>query len=456
MKMRLLFTLVAVFLFNPYSLSAKEYSLNELFTLSLQKSELIRIAEEDVFISERGEDRAVSSFLPVLSAFGEHTRYIKEKRQAGFLLQPDYTNEWGLRLNQTLSLGGREITSFRIAKEETERSKHALHSAKESFLLTVATRFYAVLRAKKEVEITGTNLERLTKHRDAAAKRYEVGEGTKTVLLRAEAELAGARSERIKSENNLKISKTILEKTAGIIGEYELKEPVPGVDYHLPEQGIVHFGFLEECKMTILDCLKETAFSERAELKSFEIQKRISEDEITFARGSYWPDLSLEGVYARQENEPASTFGLNERTYGVVKLNFPFFEGGLRRSEVSEARAKHRQAEYRYTDLKKIIGVEVENSYLIVNREASVLEHLRAEVEYATDNYKLVTKQFKHGLADSIDVIDANTLLVTAERDYVNARYVYQLALLRLKRVTGMLYESVFRNQQSAVSDQHN
>jgi outer membrane protein len=450
MKMRLLFILVAVFVLNPYSLPAKEYSLNELYTLSLQKSELIRIAEEDVFISERGEDRAVSSFLPDLSAFGEHTRYIKEKRQSGFLLQPDYTNDWGLRLDQTFSLGGREFTSFRIAKEETERSRHELHSAKEEFLLTVATRFYAVLRAKKEVEITGANLERLTQYRNAAAKRLEFGEGTKTVLIRAEAELAGARSERIKSDNNLKISKTILEKTAGISGEYELKEPEPGVDYDLPEQGTVHFDFVSgDCSSTMLDCLKKTAFSERGELKSVEIQKKISEDEITFARGSYWPDLSLEGVYARQENEPASTFGLTERTYGVVKLNFPFFEGGLRKSEVSEARAKRRQAEYRYTDLKKRIGVEVENSYLIVIREASVLEHLKAEVEYATDNYTLVTKQFKHGLADSIDVIDANTLLVTAERDYTNARYVYQLALLRLKRATGKLYKSV-------IGDQHN
>jgi len=447
MRMRVLFTFVAVLFFNPLGLFAKEYSLSELYKLSLHKSEIIRIAEEDVFISERGEDRAVSSFLPTLSAFGEHTRYRQEKRQSGLLLQPDYTNEWGLRLDQTLSLGGREVTSFRIAKEETERSRHALHSAKEEFLLTVATRFYAVLRTKKEVEITGANLERLKKYRDAAAKRLEVGEATKTVLLRAEAELAGAQSERIQSENNVKIAKTILEKTAGISGDYVLKEPEPGVDYYVPEQGLVHFDFLEECTMTVLECLKKTAFSERAELKSVEIEKKITEDEITFAKGSYWPDLSLEGVYARQESEPASTFGLDETAYGMVKLNFPFFEGGLRRSEVSEARARQRQAEYRYTDLKKTIGVEVENSYLIVIREASVLEHVKAEMEYAMDNYKLVTKQFQHGLADSIDVIDANTLLVSAERDYANARYVYQLALLRLKRVTGMLYKSEIGSQ---------
>jgi outer membrane protein TolC len=163
MKTRLIFIVAAALLVSPASLYAKEYSLNELYTLSLERSELIRIAEEDVFISERGRDKAVSEFLPTLSAFGEHTRYSRERSQAGVLLQPDYTNEWGLRLDQTLSLGGREITSLRIARQETERSRLALHSETEEFLLTVARQVYAVLMAKKGTEIAGTNLERLKK-----------------------------------------------------------------------------------------------------------------------------------------------------------------------------------------------------------------------------------------------------------------------------------------------------
>jgi outer membrane protein len=428
----------------PCSLYAEAYSLHDLFVSALQKSEVIKIAEEDINISEHGKDKILAQFSPTLSAFGEHTRYSESKYRSTTLLQPDYTNEWGTRIDQTLSLGGKEFTALRKAKKGVEKSRLDLDSVKEEYMLDVALQYYLALRANREVEIAGANLERLTKHRDASKKRLEVGNATKTVLLRAEAELAGAKSEMIMAENDLKISKTRLAKTAGISGSYDLKEPEPGIDSELTVQDSITREFmLEECGQSTLDCLQKMAFSNRAEIKSMAIKKKMAEDEVQFRKGSYWPDLSLEGVYVKQENEPSTSFGLEEKIYGVVKLDIPIFEGGLTRAEVSEARAKLRQTEYSFADLRKTVGVEVENSYLLVIREASVLEHLKAETEYAMDNYNVVTKQFKFGLSDSIDIIDANTLLVTSERKHVNTEYVYQLALLRLKRVTGILLSSV-------------
>lgn len=437
----------------PCAVFAGEYSLDELFSLALERSETIKIVEEDLYISERGKDKALAVLFPTLSAFGYHTRYSEEKRQSGFLLQPEYTNEWGLRLDKTLSLSGNELTAFRIAKEGIKKSEFALHAVKEGYLLDVASQYYVVLRTKKEVEISSVNVERLKKHRDAAKIRLEVGEVTKTVLLRAEAELAGAQSELIRSENNLKIAKTRLAKTVGISDDYDVKEPLPGIDYKVPEEifSVIDI-FMKDCQMPTTDCLKELALSERAEINALAIQEKIAEDEVKYAKGSYWPTLSIEGIYMKQENEPSSSFGLDERIYGGVKLDFPFFEGGLRRAEVREAKAKLRQAEYSLSDLKHEVGVEVENSYLILKREAALLKQVQAELAFAQENYKSVTKQFQYGLADSIDAIDANTLLVTTERDLVNAKYIYQLAILRLKRSTGILLESVISRQPSVFS----
>jgi outer membrane protein len=426
----------------PRSLYAGEYSLNDLFRLALERSEIIKIAEEDLYISKRGKDKAVATLLPTLSAFGYHTRYSEEKSQLDFILQPKYTNEWGLRLDQSFSLGGREFIAYGIARKEIIKSMFDLHAVKEGFLLDVANRYFAVLIARKGLEIAGANVERLQKHRDAAETRMNVGEATKTVLLRAEAELAGAQSDMIKSENNLRLARTILAGTVRISGDYSIKEPLPGVDFRMPQEGSLDF-LKGDCQLTAIDCLRKQALSKRAEVNALTVQKEVSEKEVAYAEGSYWPDISIEGEYFRQENEPASSFGLTEKIYGGLKLDFPFFEGGLRRAEVREARAKLRQAEYNLSDLKRTVGVEVENSYLIVRTEASVLTKLKAEVAYARDNYEAITKQFKHGLADSIDVIDANTLLVTSERELVNAEYSYQLALLRLKRTTGILLKTV-------------
>lgn len=424
--------------------SADEYSLNDLYRLALEKSETIKISEEDLYISEKEKDRVLSALIPTFSAFGTHTRYTEQKRRGDLLLQPDYSNEWGLRLDQTFSLSGREFTALNIAKEGIEGSKFDLEAAKEDFLFTVASQYFIVLESNKALEIAGQNVERLTKHRDAAKKRLEVGEATKTVLLRAEAELAGAVSELIRAENNLKISKTRLAKSVNIQGEYAVKEPRAGIDFEMPEHGSTGLDFLTGgCTLPIIQCLVETALSERAEINSAVILRDISKKEVTFAKGFYWPDLSVEGVYVREENEPSSTFGLDERLYGALKLNFPFFEGGLRRAEVGQANARLRQAEYRLSDLRRSIAVEVENSYLIVQREAALLTQLQAELTYALDNYNSVTKQFMYGLADSLDVMDANTLLVTAERGLAAATYIYQLAVIQLQRTAGLFLQSV-------------
>ncbi len=438
MKKKLLFILCFLLMFIPNSLYAQGYSLDDLYRLALERSETIKIAEEDLYISEREKDKAMAVLLPTLSAFGNHTRYSKEKSRDTFILQPEYTNEWGFRLDQSFSLSGREFSAFKIAKDGIKKSRFDLVTVKEEYLLDVASDYYNVLKSKKALEIAHANVERLTKHRDAAKTRLEVGEVTKTVLLRAEAELAGAQSDLIKAKNDLQLTKTTLASRVGIKEDYELKENTQISDVEV---------LTEDCQLSALDCLKEIAYKERAEIKALTIQKEIAKKEVKYARGLYWPTLSIEGVYFKEKNEPSTSFALTERIYGGVKLDFPFFEGGLKRAEVRETKAKLRQVESQIVNFKKGTNVEVEKYYLDLLTVQAVLTYLKAEVEYALDNYNAVTKQFQYGLADSIDVIDANTLLVTAEREHANAEYDYQLAIIKLRRATGTLLKTVFSYQ---------
>lgn len=447
-KLTYLFCLLLVLI--PCAVFAGEYSLDELFSLALERSEIIKISEEDLYISEREKDKALAAFLPTLSAFGKHTRYSEEKRGTTFILQPEYSNSWGFRLDQSFSLSGRELTAYNITRKTIIKSALDLEAVKEEYLLRVASVYYDVLKAKKALEIATANVKRLTKHRDAASIRLRVGEVTKTVLLRAEAELSGAQSDLIKAENTVRLAKAILARTVGIYEEYDVKENKAVISSDVSGLLSTDLNFLiKGCKLSTIGCLKKKALKKRAEIKAFAIKNKIAADEVRYAKGSYWPTLSLEGEYSRREDEPASTFSVNETVFGGLKLNFPFFEGGLRIAEVREAKAKLRQAQYSLLDLKNSVAVEVENSYLNLITESGILTKLQAEVEYAMDNFNAVSKQFEHGLADSIDIMDANTLLVTAERELANAGYNYQLAILNLKRSTGTLLKTVISQQLS-------
>jgi len=433
------------------TLAVQEYSLDDLYRIALERSERIKISEEDLYISERGKDKALSALLPTLSAFGGFTRYSEEKRAAGSLIQPNDATSWGVRLDQSFSLGGKEVVAFRISKENIEKSRYDLHAVKEGYIFSVAAAYYGVLSAKKVVEIAMANVTRLNKQRDAAAARLKVGEVTKTDLLRVEAELSGAQSELVKAKNRLKLAKAVLARLVGLYGDYEVKEHPPTL---AGDQGYSDLTLVTaECGVSV-ECLKEKAFTERAELRSAGLQKKISEEQVKVTRSAFWPTFSIEGVYAREEDNPAPETLIREKIYGGVRLNFPFFEGGLRRAEVREAEARMRQAGFSFEDLKKTISIEVETAYLDFMTQKGVLKSLEDQLKFAKDNYNSISKQYEFGLANIIDVIDSNTLLVTAERQLADAIYSYQLSILLVERVTGVLLKKIV-SERAEVSKQN-
>ncbi len=412
----------------PTSLAAAEYSLEDFSRIALARSEKLRVAEENLMIAEIGKDKAFSYLLPRLTAIGGVTQYSETKMSStGSVIQPENAAAWGIRADETFSLSGRELTALGISKQLVDKSRFDLTAIREDYLLRyVAAAYYNVLMVRKNLEIADANLERLMKYRDAAEKRLRIGEVTKTALLRAEGELSGAKSDRLQAQNGLELAMAVLAGNVGIEGAFSLREDPP-VEGEVPDLGV----------------FREQAFAVRADLKSLEVQKKIAADQIKYAEGAFWPTVSISGVYSASDQYPASANLNRESVYGGVALSFPFFEGGLRKAEVAEAKARERQAALYYEDLKKGIEIEVTTVYLELVTQKGILRFFNDQLLFARENYRAVTRQFEFGLSNSLDVMDANTLLVSAERKVASAEYGYRLALLRIKKATGVLLATV-------------
>lgn len=431
MKTRLVLLALSSTLCCAAGVQAREYGLVDLYRTALDRSERIRASREDVRTAESEKDKARSAFMPSVSAFGSYTRYGTDESVgfggANVLTQPRNAASWGARIAQSFSLGGREITAYELSRKGIERNSRDLDTVREDRLFTVAVSYYELLRARKTREIMRTNVERLVRHRDAAAARLRVGEVTRTDLLRAEAELSGARSELVRAENALKLAMAVLAREAGIAGDFGVREPDAAA----------------ETGAATLEALKETALRERAELKAQSLRQKIAEDRIRLAKSAYWPTVSIEGGYLGQSQSPALPFAVNDSLWAGVTLNVSLFEGGLRKAEVEQAEAASRQSGLFYDDLKKTVAIEVENSWLDYQTQQGVVLSLRDQLKFAGDNFYSVSKQYEFGLANSIDVIDANTLLLTAERQLADADFNYRLSLVRMQRTSGVLLKTV-------------
>jgi outer membrane protein len=327
-----------------------------------------------------------------------------------------------------MSLSLRELTAVSEAGNYITKAGLDLSSIKENYLLQVAQSYYRMLMARKDLEIAQSNLQRITKYREAAAARLKVGEITKTVLLRAESELSGAKSDLVRAQNVLSLAQYSLARVVGIEEGFTLKEEP-----------------FREAGTAPLSDLRETAYKERPDLKSAWQMVTIAGQEVTWARGAYWPNLAIAGVYQNNDQDPETVTFNDGSTFGAVSLQFPFFEGGLRVAEVQQAKTRERQAKLQYEDLKKSVALEVESSYLDVTTRKGQLSFLEDQAAFARDNYRGVSRQFELGLASSLDVIDANDILVSSERQLSAAIYSYQLSILSLEQATGTFMREVDR-----------
>jgi len=420
--------------------AAVEYTWEDLCRIALERSEKIKIMEDYVSIARTGKDKKMSALIPKLTAYGSYTDWTESKNSPatalgstfimpGSIIQPNSGTAWGVRLDQSITLNGKEITDFSISKDNIARQQNETNAQKEEYLMTVSAAYYEMLRAQKVLEIANATVERLTAYRKAAEKRLKVGEVTKTVLLRADGELSGALSDQIKAKNVLDLSRAVLARIVGISEDFTLKEK-----------------FLEDSPLPPLDSYVAAGLAQRAEMKGVEIEKQMTKDQIRVAKGGYWPILSISGVYGGMDQDPVPSTINRESAYGQVALNYPFFEGGLRRAEVKEAMIRDRQAGLKMEDLKKTIRIEVETTYLELKNQRGIIKSLEDQLLFAQENYKAVTRQFEMGLANSIDVMDANTLLVSTERQLTTAVYSHQVFQFRMKRATGVLLREVAGN----------
>lgn len=426
----------------PAAVMALEYDLDHFYRLALQNAEKIKISEENIRIAEAGKSKALAALLPRLTTFAGVTAFTESKYSEtksipagglgsisfpGSLIQPNTASTWGVRLDENLSLGGRELQSLQVARENLEKNRLDAYSMKEDYLLSVAFAYYGVLRAAKSLDIAEANVERLSAYRMAADKRLRVGEVTRTVLLRAEAELSGALSERTTAGNALELAMAQLKRIVGISGDVQLKKAPPAGREDISSA----------------DAYRAMAQKERSDLKALEILKRQAEAQVRFARAAHWPSLTLSGVYSGTDQSPAASTINRESIYAGAALNLPLFEGGLRQAEVREALSKERQSGLLYEDLVKSIDMEVRSAYLDLMAQAATLKYLEDQLVFAMENFRAVARQFEFGLANSIDVMDANTLLVSAERKVADAGYHYRVAVTKMKRATGVLLKEI-------------
>jgi outer membrane protein len=405
------------------------YDLDQLLKKAVYKADRIRYKYEEINLAKSYSAIARAALLPKISSQATFSKFWKE-----MIENPEWIGSWGLNISQSFTLNGKEFIYYRISELNRKQTFYDLYRLTETYLFEIVQAYYTVLKTQKSIEISEANVRRLTRHKQAVADRLSVNEVAKTALYRAKAELSDAQTENKRAINANRIARATLARMVCIPNTFEITTPEPS-----------------SVSKTSLEKWVKQGLDNRAEMKKLAIADQMANNRIKVARGAYWPWVSIDGQYS--DSEDSSPEDPEYNLSGSVTLNYSFFDGGIRSAEVAEARIEKKQMRLLIQDTTRNIALEIETAFLELNTLLSLLVSLKDQLLFSRENFEAVTSQFKFGMATSVDVMDANTLLLTSERQLSEVQYDIQFAQVKMDYASGIFLKDLLKRLEINVDN---
>lgn len=401
---------------------------------ALPYADAIKITEESLYAAEQDRLRARSVLVPSIELTGRVSGEVTDLSGASAspfnITEKSLGSFVGLGFKYSFYVNGRELIVYKASGELVDKAGMDLQAARQDYMLQVASAFIACIRSDRGMAIAEANLDRLTAHGNAVTRRIQAGLLTKTERFRSDAELAQGRADLAEARNQKALSRRALHRLVPLAEGVDLAEPS---------------GVPAPAAPT-LDGWVELAEKSRPELKALRLSSRVADKEVAVTRSTYWPKLTLEGSAGRGESRVDGSYDSRDADFtqestlysASLTLSLPLVDGGLRRADLRKSLSAKRSVDHRMRQVEKEIRLAVEQAWYDLGTETQRTQALEEGLTYARQFLEAVTRQFDQGLAQSLDLTDANTRLLEAENRVSDARFALHLAALRLRHASGL------------------
>jgi outer membrane protein len=397
----------------------------------------LQIAGYDEQSAQYKVDEANAGFLPKLSFKGSYSQFGNipvsmvqfDPSTAPFALQtqPDKVASLGLSLAQPIYTGGLIMNSYRLSRLGRDIAHDKVSSTREDLVRQVKEAFYGILLARELIDVTQESIDVAQAHLKVAQARYEVGLASRYDVLRGEVQVANLQPVLINMRNTLDTSREALGLLLGL-----------DAGQTVDANGELT---LEPFNIALEDCL-DKALANRPELAMLRRNEEITERSIAIARASLYPKLYLAGGYTHQLNDYSLGVSLSPAEWsdiwsGTLSLSWDLFDGWAASSRIKQAEVSRDQARSSREQLEHAVRFEVENSWRTLKAAEESVKSQEKNVENAREGMRIAEARYREGLMQSVDVMDAELALNSAQTNYYQSIYSYQVALARLLKAMG-------------------
>ena len=295
-------------------------------------------------------------------------------------------------------------------------------TTREQVILLVVSQYIGTLRAMADVQASQSRVELAQALYDQAADLQKEGVGTGIDTLRANVELQNEKQRLIEAENDREASLYGLSKLLNLDPRQtiELSDSLSFFDTPQPE----------------VEPSIEAALGERQEWKALAAQIKAAEAEKKASQYSRLPSLRFDGDFAYVGTSGSTT--LPTYTY-EASVNMPLFTGGRIHAEIVKADLEIRRLEQQQDDLRNQIALDVKTALLNLRSARNEVQVANLGVQLSKEEVDQARDRFKAGVANNIEVIQAQDSLSRANDNQIAALYRFNQARADLARSVGQM-----------------
>ena len=371
------------------------------------------------------EAKLSSARKNLFPSLGAQYNYLHQPE--AFYGAPQDQFSYGLVVEQPIYHGKALVTTVKQHKLALGSAESTLEQTINDTAYAVYDAYFRVLRNVKIEDEARLSVNRLNSHYDDATAFFEAGLIPKNDLLQSEVELAQGKQNLLRAENQSSLARARLNILLG--------NPV---EYNLSLVDILN------CKVTKInwDDILDQARQHRPELVKAELAVKQAKNDIIISQAPYLPAVDLSASYMKIGDEPgASRYpdGPSEFKQAQLTATWKLWTWGQGHDEVLAARQRLIMAEKEADRILDQITIEVREAFLYVEEAEQKIKVTKKAVAAARENYRINQDRYQSQVSTSTDVLDAETLLSEAMKNYYNALYGYNLANAAVKRASGVL-----------------
>ncbi len=393
----------------------------------------------DQAITARGERwKELSNLLPDLSARIQEDAQTLSLTALGFksnvfpfpvprVIGP--FNYFDARASVTQSLFSfHDIEKERAASQSLKAAQYSFKDARELVVLAVGNAYLMAIANAARIETTDAQVKNAQALYDKAVDQQRAGLNPAIDTLRSQVELQTRQQQLIAARNDFDKQKLSLARVIGLpLGQqFVLTEKAP----------------YQELTPLPLDVYLQRAYASRSDYQAARALVVAAELSRRAATAGHYPTLDFNANYGDIGVTPAQSNGTWQVDGG---LNIPIFAGGKTHSDVLEADAQLKQARSQLNDLRGRIDYEVRASLLDLTSAAEQVEVARSSVDLAEQTLAQSEDRFSAGVADNLEVVQAQESVASAHESYIESLYAHNLAKIELARAIGDAEQGVER-----------